>query len=103
MTPVLPLSWFVVVAMALFWIGVLGILVRRNALLVLMSVEMMLNAVNLLLVAASGAFHDLSMQVNVFFIMIVAAAEVSVGLVIVTMMYKRQKSLDITHWQNLKG
>ena len=103
MIEMIPLSWVVVVAMALFCIGILGILVRRNALLVLMSVEMMLNAVNLLLVADSGAFHNLSAQVNVFFIMIVAAAEVSVGLVIVTMMYKRQKSLDITHWQTLKG
>jgi len=87
----------------LFVIGVVGVLIRRNAIVVFMSIELMLNSVNLLLVAFSVYHNDPAGQIFVFFIMAVAAAEVAVGLAIITMIYRNTKSVDIDDLQRLKG
>ena len=99
----IPSSWYVVLSVALFCIGVLGVLLRRNVMIVLMSIEVMLNAVTLLLVAFSGYHQDLSAQVGVFFIMIVAAAELAVGLTIMSVMYQQHGNIDSDDWSELKG
>ncbi len=97
-----PLNWYIFFATFLFCIGVVGVLIRRNALIVLMCVELMLNAVNLLFTAFSAYRSDPAGQVFVFFIMVVAAAEVSVGLAIIVMIYRNLKSVDIGVLNKLK-
>ena len=99
---VIPSDWYLILSMILFSIGTCGVLIRRNAIVILMSIELMLNAVNLLLVAFSAFYGDLSAQVFVFFIMIVAAAEVSVGLAILTMIYRYTKHIDVDRMNLLK-
>lgn len=86
----------------LFVIGVVGVLTRRNALIIFMSVELMLNAVNLLLTAFSAYRSDPTGQVFVFFIMAVAAAEVAVGLAIIVMMYRYMRTIDVGLLNKLK-
>ncbi len=86
----------------LFIIGIIGVLSRRNAIIIFMSIELMLNAVNLLLVAFSHFAQDADGQIFVFFIMIVAAAEVAVGLAILVMIYRNIKSVDINILNKLK-
>ncbi|HEY8936247.1 MAG TPA: NADH-quinone oxidoreductase subunit NuoK [Cyclobacteriaceae bacterium] len=97
-----PLDYYVWLSAALFTIGVLGVLYRRNAIVIFMCIELMLNAVNLLLVAFSNYYSDPSGQVFVFFIMAVAAAEVAVGLAILIMMYRNTKTTDINILNRLK-
>ena len=97
-----PLNWYVFFSAALFAIGVTGVLTRRNAIIVFMSVELMLNAVNILLTAFSAYRADPNGQVFVFFIMAVAAAEVSVGLGIIVMIYRNLQSTDINLLSRLK-
>ncbi|CAM3495157.1 NADH dehydrogenase I, K subunit [Flavobacterium enshiense DK69] len=87
----------------LFSIGVFGILLRRNAIIMFMSIEIMLNAVNLMLVAFSTFHQDASGQVFVFFSMAVAAAEVAVGLAILVSIFRNHGSIDIDNLKNLKG
>ena len=87
----------------LFSIGVFGVLYRRNAIIVFMSIEIMLNAVNLLFVAFSTYHQDAEGQVFVFFSMAVAAAEVAVGLAILVSVYSNLGSIDIAKLKNLKG
>jgi NADH-quinone oxidoreductase subunit K len=87
----------------LFSIGVFGILLRRNAIIMFMSIEIMLNAVNLMLVAFSTFHQDASGQVFVFFSMAVAAAEVAVGLAILVSIFRNHGSIDIDKLKNLKG
>jgi len=94
---------YIFLATLLFCIGVFGILFRRNAIIMFMSVEIMLNAVNLLLVAFSTYHQDAQGQVFVFFSMAVAAAEVAVGLAILVSMYRNVGSIDIDKLKNLKG
>ena len=98
----IPLNNYVILSTLLFCIGVLGVLFRRNAIIIFMCVELMLNAVNLLLVAFSTYFGDAAGQVFVFFIMAVAAAEVSVGLAILMMVYRNTKTTDIDALSKLK-
>ncbi len=86
----------------LFTIGVVGVLIRRNAIVVFMSIEMMLNSVNLLLAAFSVYRNDPSGQVFVFFIMVVAAAEVAVGLALLVMIYRNTQTIDINFLNKLK-
>lgn len=86
----------------LFTIGIFGVIVRRNAIIKFMSIELMLNAVNLLMVAFSTVWQETSGQVFVFFIMAVAAAEVAVGLAILMMIYRNLKSTDTFKLSNLK-
>ena len=99
---VIPANGYLILSVVLFGIGVCGVLIRRNAIVMLMGIELMLNAVNLLLVAFSAFYGDLSAQVFVFFIMIVAAAEVSVGLAILTMIYRYTKHIDADRMAVLK-
>lgn len=99
---VVPLNWYVAVSALLFGLGVFGVLYRRNAIIVLMCIELMLNAVNLLMVAFSAHHSDPNGQVFVFFIMAVAAAEVAVGLAILMMIYRNTKTTDINFLNKLK-
>jgi NADH-quinone oxidoreductase subunit K len=109
----MPITYYILLAIALFCIGIVGVLTRRNAIIIFMCVELMLNAVNLLLVAFSK-MHNLAGlaadrttsgtdgQLFVFFIMVVAAAEVSVGLAIIVMMYRNIHSVDVNFLNRLK-
>lgn len=97
-----PLQYYVFFASALFAIGVTGVLVRRNAIIIFMCVELMLNAVNILLTAFSAYRADPNGQVFVFFIMAVAAAEVSVGLGIIVMIYRNFQTTDVNLLSRLK-
>ena len=97
-----PLSWYLLLSAALFSLGVVGFLIKRNLITVFMSIELMLNAVNLLLVAFSKIYGDSDAQLFVFFIMVVAAAEVAVGLAIIVMMYRKVHSVDINILNRLK-
>ncbi len=97
------INHYILLSTVLFCIGVLGVLFRRNAIIIFMSVELMLNAVNLLLVAFSSYWGDAAGQVFVFFVMVVAAAEVAVGLAILIMIYRNTGSTDIDVLNKLKG
>ncbi|MEJ0057232.1 MAG: NADH-quinone oxidoreductase subunit NuoK [Bacteroidota bacterium] len=98
----IPIEYYLWLSAVLFTIGVLGVLYRRNAIIIFMCIELMLNAVNLLLVAFSNHLNDPAGQVFVFFIMAVAAAEVSVGLAILMMMYRNSHTTDINVLNRLK-
>jgi NADH-quinone oxidoreductase subunit K len=98
----IPMINYVLLASILFIIGIVGVLVRRNALIIFMSIELMLNAVNLLLVTFSSYRSEPSGQVFVFFIMAVAAAEVAVGLAIIVMIYRNIRSIDVGLLDKLK-
>lgn len=98
-----PMTNFILLACILFIIGIMGVLIRRNILIVFMSIELMLNAVNLLLVTFSSYNSDPNGQVMVFFIMAVAAAEVAVGLAIIVMIYRNIRTIDIGLLNKLKG
>ena len=97
-----PISYFLLVSALLFTIGTIGVLVRRNALIIFMSVELQLNAVNLSLVAFSRLHDDLTGQVLAFFSMVVAAAEVVVGLAIIVAIYRRRRSVDVDDVRELR-
>ncbi len=97
-----PLNHYILLSAIIFAIGVIGVLIRRNAIIIFMSVELMLNAVNLLLTAFSAYSGDASGQVFVFFIMALAAAEVAVGLAIIVMVYRNTSSIDINILNRLK-
>src|SRR6476659_472738 len=111
----MPINYYIFLCIALFSIGIVGVLTRRNAIIIFMCIELMLNAVNLLLVAFSKMHYSSALAVNpntsagidaqvfVFFIMVVAAAEVSVGLAIIVMMYRNVHSVDINFLNRLKN
>ena len=92
---VVPIQHYIYLSLILFTIGIVGALLRRNSIIVLMCIELMLNAANLLLAAFSAYHGDAAGQVFVFFIMVVAAAEVAVGLAILVLMKRNNHSLDI--------
>jgi NADH-quinone oxidoreductase subunit K len=108
------INYYIFLSLALFVIGIVGVLTRRNAIIIFMCIELMLNATNLLLVAFSKMHHLEASKVNplttvgtdgqlfVFFIMVVAAAEVSVGLAIIVMMYRNIHSVDVNFLNRLK-
>ena len=109
----MPINYYIILSIALFCIGIVGVLTRRNAIIIFMCVELMLNSVNLLLVAFSKMHHLSAVaagnttggtdgQLFVFFIMVVAAAEVSVGLAIIVMMYRNIHSVDVNFLNRLK-
>ena len=98
----IPINYYVLLSAILFSIGVMGVLFRRNAIIIFMCIELMLNAVNLLLTAFSAHQGNADGQVMVFFIMAVAAAEVAVGLAILVMIYNNIKSVDINELNKLK-
>ena len=94
---------YIFLSVLLFCIGIFGVLYRRNAIIVFMSIEIMLNAVNLLFVAFSTYWQDSKGEVFVFFSMAVAAAEVAVGLAILVSVFRNINSVDISNLKNLKG
>ena len=96
-------GWYMTLAAALFTIGALGMLLRRNVLVMLMCIELMLNAVNLTLVAAGRALGDIGGQVAVFFILVVAAAEAVVGLAIVVAIFRRASTASVDELSELRG
>lgn len=98
-----PLEYFIILCTVLFCLGVLGVLIRKNAIIILGCVELMLNSVNLLLAAFSSYRGNGDGQILVFFIMVVAAAEVAVGLAIIAMMYRNTKSVDVSLFNKLRG
>lgn len=111
----MPINYYIFLSIALFCIGIVGVLTRRNAIIIFMCIELMLNAVNLLLVAFSKMHLKAAIdakilastagtdgQLFVFFIMVVAAAEVSVGLAIIVMMYRNIHSVDVNFLNRLK-
>jgi NADH-quinone oxidoreductase subunit K len=97
-----PIAYFLVLSGMLFSIGTVGVLVRRNALIVFMSVELQLNAVNLALIGFSRMRGSLDGQVLAFFSMVVAAAEVVVGLAIIVSVYRRRHSVNVDDARLLK-
>lgn len=98
----IPIEHYITLSAILFCVGVLGVLTRRNAIVLFMSVELMLNSVNLLLVALSMFHANPAGQILVFFIMAVAAAEVAIGLAIIVMIYRNLKTIDIAELSKLK-
>ena len=108
----MPVNYYIFLSITLFVIGMIGVLTRRNAIIIFMCIELMLNAVNLLLVAFSKMHHLAGAAINlqagsdgqlfVFFIMIVAAVEVSVGLAIIVMLYRNTHSVDVNFLNRLK-
>lgn len=97
------LNHYLVASALLFSIGMLGILIRRNALLLLLSIEILLNAANLSFVAFSSFRGELAGQVFVFFIMTVAACEVTVGLAIVILLFRNRRTLNLNEIKTLRG
>ncbi len=97
------LNQFLLLGAALFCIGVYGVLARRNGMLVLMSVELILNAVNINLVAFGALTDDVGGEVFALFVIAVAAAEVGVGLAIVLLMYRNRRSIDLSEADLMKG
>lgn len=100
--PNITIYHYVILSIVLFGIGVIGVMVRRNALIIFMCIELMLNAVNLLMVGFSRMWGDGTAQVFVFFIMAVAAAEVVIGLAILMMVYRNQETTDIDVLNKMK-
>jgi len=99
----IPLSWSLTLSAVLFGIGIVGVLVRRNALVIFMSIELMLNAANLAFVAFSRAMDSVDGQVFVFFVMTVAAAEVAVGLAIIVNLFRLRETVFVDEINLLKG
>ena len=97
------ISHYIYLSTVMFSIGLFGVLFRRNAIILLMCIELMLNAVNLLFTAFSTYMGDSDGQIFVFFIMVVAAAEATVGLSIIIMAYRNLKSIDIDMYNKLKN
>jgi NADH-quinone oxidoreductase subunit K len=101
--PAVPVNSYIALSAILFCIGALGVMIRRNIIIMLMCIELMLNSVNLLLTAFSSFKGDADGQVFVFFVMAVAAAEVAVGLGIIVMIYRNTFSIDIDRLSELKN
>jgi NADH-quinone oxidoreductase subunit K len=99
----IPLSGFLAVSAILFSMGALGVLIRRNAIIIFMSVELMLNAANLAFVAFARSYNVLSGQLFVFFVMTVSAAEVAVGLALIVAIFRSKHSIDVDQMSSLKG
>jgi NADH-quinone oxidoreductase subunit K len=104
-----PINYYIILSAILFTIGALGVLARRNALIIFMSVELMLNAANLAFVAFSRAYEIaqgkpfFDGQIFVFFVIAVAAAEVAVGLALIVEIFKSKRSIDVDQMSSLKG
>jgi NADH-quinone oxidoreductase subunit K len=100
---VITVNHYVALSALLFLIGVVGVLIRRNAILIFMSVELMLNAANLAFVAFARHFDHLDGQIISFFVMTVAAAEVAVGLALIVTIFKTKRSIDVDEINVMKG
>lgn len=101
--PDVTIGWYIILSATLFAMGALGVLLRRNAIIIFMSVELMLNAANLMFVAFARHLNDLDGQVLVFFVITVAAAEVAVGLALIVAIFRTKKSINIDELNMLKG
>ena len=97
------IDWYIALSAILFTIGALGVLLRRNAIVIFMSVELMLNAANLAFVAFAHQLGDLGGQIFVFFVMTVAAAEVAVGLALIVAIFRTKRSINIDELNTMKG
>jgi NADH-quinone oxidoreductase subunit K len=98
-----PIAYYIALSSILFTIGAVGVLIRRNPLVIFMSIELMLNAGNLAMVAFTRSFNVLEGQVFVFFVMTVAAAEVAVGLALIVTIFRTRRSINIDLMNSLKG
>lgn len=98
-----PVNYYIILSAILFTIGVVGVLVRRNALIIFMSIELMLNAANLAFVAFGSVIRSFSGQIFVFFVIAVAAAEVAVGLALIVEIFKSKRSIDVDQMNSMKG
>jgi len=99
---VIPLNWYLILAAALFLLGMLGFFLKKNIISLLLSVEIMLNAVNLTFVAFSSRNGQISGQIFVFFVLVVAAAEAAVGLALVIAMFRNRETLNVDRSNLLK-
>jgi NADH-quinone oxidoreductase subunit K len=99
----LEVTYYIALSAILFTIGALGVLIRRNALIIFMSVELMLNSANLAFVAFANTFQQMNGQIIVFFVIAVAAAEVAVGLALIVAIFKTKQSIDVDTMSSLKG
>jgi NADH-quinone oxidoreductase subunit K len=98
----IPLSWYLILSGILFTIGVVGVLTRRNAIVIFMCIELMLNAVNLAFVTFSRQLNSMDGQIFVFFIMTVAAAEAAVGLAIIVALFRNKGSVNVDDMNLMK-
>ena len=98
-----PLNWYIILSAVIFMIGVTGFLIRRNLFIMLMSVELMLNAVNISLVAFSHYLQDMTGQVFVIFIITVAAAEAAIGLAIIVSLFRNKQTVHADEIAEMKG
>jgi NADH:ubiquinone oxidoreductase subunit K len=98
-----PLSWYLILAAALFCVGLYGVLARKNAVAILMGIELMLNAVNINLVAFGAYRHSIAGQVFALFVITIAAAEVGVGLAIVVLIFRNRASIALDEADLMKG
>ena len=101
--PEVTISWYIALSITLFTFGALGVLIRRNAIIIFMSIELMLNAANLAFVAFARNLNDINGQVIVFFVITVAAAEVAVGLALIVAIFRTKHSINIDELHILKG
>ena len=99
----IPVTYYIILSAIMFTIGVVGVLIRRNALIIFMSIELMLNAANLAFVAFGSVIRSFSGQIFVFFVIAVAAAEVAVGLALIVEIFKSKRSIDVDQMSSLKG
>ncbi|RMG56408.1 MAG: NADH-quinone oxidoreductase subunit NuoK [Acidobacteria bacterium] len=97
-----PMSWYLALGAVLFTIGAISVIVKRDILSMLLAIELMLNSVNLTLVTFSSYFQELSGQILVFFVMVVAAAEAGVGLAIVVLLFRNRQTVDVDQASMLK-
>lgn len=98
-----PVSYYIILSAILFTIGALGVLTRRNAIVIFMSIELMLNAANLAFVAFARSFQNIGGHIFVFFVMAVAAAEVAVGLALIVTIFHKKNTIDVDEISTLKG
>ncbi len=98
-----PVTYYLILSAILFSMGALGVLIRRNALIVFMSIELMLNAANLAFVAFARQYGQLDGQIFVFFVMTVAAAEVAVGLSLIVAIFRSRNTINVDEINSLKG
>jgi NADH-quinone oxidoreductase subunit K len=99
----IPMNYYLILSAILFALGALGVLIRRNSLVIFMSVELMLNAANLVFVAFARHYAVFTGQIFVFFVMTVAAAEVAVGLALIVTIYRSNNSINVDKLNSLKG
>ena len=99
----IPPSMYLILSLVLFFIGVMGIFIRRNLLVLFMCIELMLNSVNLALITFSRVLQSLDGQLLVFFVITVAAAEATVGLAIILMVYRTRKAIHIDELDSMRG